>query len=298
MDIGVIFPQTEVGGDRGAVRASGRPPRTWATATSLRTTTSWVATSRCTATRRPVHHRQHLPRTADDVRVSRRVHQPGLRHLHPHRAATPDRAAGQAGGRGRPALRGAASGSGWASAGTSSSTTRSACRSRSGPPFWRSRSTCCVALWTERSVTVDGRFHHIRASGLAPLPVQRPIPIWIGGHAPAALRRVGRIADGWFPHGPARRRPRRGARAHRRGGRTRSGGTCRTSRSRAGSTTHVRDHDRSPSTPGAGRRPGQATCRSTPCTPTCTDTTRTSPRWPKWPKSCCRRGRSGSTPRL
>ena len=55
------------------------------------------------------------------------------------------------------------------------------------------------ALWTERSVTVDGRFHHIRAAGLAPLPVQRPIPIWIGAHAPAALRRVGRIADGWFP---------------------------------------------------------------------------------------------------
>jgi probable F420-dependent oxidoreductase len=55
------------------------------------------------------------------------------------------------------------------------------------------------ALWTQRSVTFDGRFHHVRAAGLAPPPVQRPIPIWIGGYAPAALRRVGRIADGWFP---------------------------------------------------------------------------------------------------
>jgi probable F420-dependent oxidoreductase len=59
--------------------------------------------------------------------------------------------------------------------------------------------TVLRALWTQPSVTFDGRFHHIRAAGLAPLPVQRPIPIWIGGHAPAALRRVGRIADGWFP---------------------------------------------------------------------------------------------------
>jgi len=55
------------------------------------------------------------------------------------------------------------------------------------------------ALWSERSVTFEGRFHHLRATGLAPLPVQRPIPVWIGGYAPAALRRVGRIADGWFP---------------------------------------------------------------------------------------------------
>jgi probable F420-dependent oxidoreductase len=55
------------------------------------------------------------------------------------------------------------------------------------------------ALWTERSVTVHGRFHDIEAAGLAPLPVQRPIPIWLGAHAPAGLRRVGRVADGWFP---------------------------------------------------------------------------------------------------
>src|SRR6202034_459902 len=36
------------------------------------------------------------------------------------------------------------------------------------------------ALWTERNVTFDGRFHRIEAAGIAPLPVQQPIPIWIG----------------------------------------------------------------------------------------------------------------------
>ena len=54
-------------------------------------------------------------------------------------------------------------------------------------------------LWTQESVTIDGTFHSITAAGLAPLPIQRPIPIWIGASVPAALRRVGRLADGWFP---------------------------------------------------------------------------------------------------
>jgi probable F420-dependent oxidoreductase len=54
-------------------------------------------------------------------------------------------------------------------------------------------------LWTERSVTFEGRFDHITGAGLAPLPVQRPIPIWLGGHSDATYRRVGILADGWFP---------------------------------------------------------------------------------------------------
>jgi alkanesulfonate monooxygenase SsuD/methylene tetrahydromethanopterin reductase-like flavin-dependent oxidoreductase (luciferase family) len=29
--------------------------------------------------------------------------------------------------------------------------------------------------------------------------VQRPIPIWVGGRSEPALRRAGRLADGWFP---------------------------------------------------------------------------------------------------
>ena len=54
-------------------------------------------------------------------------------------------------------------------------------------------------LWTEESVTVTAGSTSITAAGLAPLPVQRPIPIWLGAPSPAALRRVGRVADGWFP---------------------------------------------------------------------------------------------------
>lgn len=54
-------------------------------------------------------------------------------------------------------------------------------------------------LWTEPSVTVDGTYHHITGAGLAPLPVQRPIPVWIGSASDAGYRRAGRLADGWFP---------------------------------------------------------------------------------------------------
>ena len=54
-------------------------------------------------------------------------------------------------------------------------------------------------LWTETSVTVAGEYEHVTGAGIAPLPFQRPIPIWIGARADVALRRAGRIADGWFP---------------------------------------------------------------------------------------------------
>jgi probable F420-dependent oxidoreductase len=54
-------------------------------------------------------------------------------------------------------------------------------------------------LWTERSVTHDGKFDRIIGAGLSPLPIQRPIPIWLGGLSPVTYRRIGRLADGWFP---------------------------------------------------------------------------------------------------
>jgi probable F420-dependent oxidoreductase len=55
-------------------------------------------------------------------------------------------------------------------------------------------------LWTERSVTFEGEFDRITAAGIAPPPVQRPIPVWFGATSPPALRRAGHLADGWFPH--------------------------------------------------------------------------------------------------
>jgi probable F420-dependent oxidoreductase len=54
-------------------------------------------------------------------------------------------------------------------------------------------------LWTEPSVTFDADGEHVVGAGLAPLPVQRPIPVWFGAQSPAAYRRAGRLADGWFP---------------------------------------------------------------------------------------------------
>lgn len=54
-------------------------------------------------------------------------------------------------------------------------------------------------LWTERSVTFDGRFDTVTGAGIAPLPVQRPIPVWIGSASAKGYERIGRIADGWFP---------------------------------------------------------------------------------------------------
>jgi probable F420-dependent oxidoreductase len=55
------------------------------------------------------------------------------------------------------------------------------------------------ALWTEPCVTFRGRRHTIVEAGLSPMPVQRPIPIWVGGDSDVALRRAGTLGDGWMP---------------------------------------------------------------------------------------------------
>jgi probable F420-dependent oxidoreductase len=63
-------------------------------------------------------------------------------------------------------------------------------------------------LWTRELVTYAGRWHRVPDAGIKPLPVQRPIPVWMGGESEAVLRRAARLADGWitlqtFRPGPA-----------------------------------------------------------------------------------------------
>jgi probable F420-dependent oxidoreductase len=63
-------------------------------------------------------------------------------------------------------------------------------------------------LWTRELVTYEGRWHRVPDAGIKPLPVQRPIPVWMGGESDAVLRRAARLADGWitlqtFRPGPA-----------------------------------------------------------------------------------------------
>ncbi|HLZ73245.1 MAG TPA: LLM class flavin-dependent oxidoreductase [Dehalococcoidia bacterium] len=65
--------------------------------------------------------------------------------------------------------------------------------------------TIMKALWTEQQVRLKGEFWQLEDVSVSPKPVQQPHPpVWMGGHAPAALRRAVRLADGWMGAGGAR----------------------------------------------------------------------------------------------
>jgi probable F420-dependent oxidoreductase len=52
-------------------------------------------------------------------------------------------------------------------------------------------------LLTQQSVSFSGRFFTVTEASVGPQPV-KPLDIWLGGSAPAGLRRVGRFGDGWL----------------------------------------------------------------------------------------------------
>ena len=56
-------------------------------------------------------------------------------------------------------------------------------------------------LWTQETVDFDGTWDKVSGLGLNPLPIQQPIPIWIGAiPVPSApvIKRIGTFADGWY----------------------------------------------------------------------------------------------------
>lgn len=65
------------------------------------------------------------------------------------------------------------------------------------------------ALWTKRAVTFDTPMHRITDAGIFPMPLQRPIPLWLGGggvhpikgwaNVEKVIRRIAEKADGWMP---------------------------------------------------------------------------------------------------
>jgi probable F420-dependent oxidoreductase len=54
-------------------------------------------------------------------------------------------------------------------------------------------------LWAGETVSHEGAAGTLRDVKLSPLPVQNPLEVWLGGTAPAALERCGRLSDGWLP---------------------------------------------------------------------------------------------------
>src|SRR5262249_12786427 len=53
--------------------------------------------------------------------------------------------------------------------------------------------------WAEETVTFSGEFWQLERISVLPRPVQQPFPLWIGGSSEAAMRRAGRLGDGWIP---------------------------------------------------------------------------------------------------
>jgi probable F420-dependent oxidoreductase len=56
-------------------------------------------------------------------------------------------------------------------------------------------------LWSEAAPRFAGRYTKFDGIVLEPKPVQKPLPIWVGGEAGPSLRRVARVGDAWYPIG-------------------------------------------------------------------------------------------------
>jgi len=53
-------------------------------------------------------------------------------------------------------------------------------------------------LWSEESVCFSGEHFQIADAFISPQPIQNPLPLWIGGSSPAAIRRTVKYGSGWL----------------------------------------------------------------------------------------------------
>jgi alkanesulfonate monooxygenase SsuD/methylene tetrahydromethanopterin reductase-like flavin-dependent oxidoreductase (luciferase family) len=54
--------------------------------------------------------------------------------------------------------------------------------------------------WTSDPVSFEGRYYRVKDVHALPKPAQRAgIPVWIGGHTDAAVKRAATLGDGWHP---------------------------------------------------------------------------------------------------
>jgi alkanesulfonate monooxygenase SsuD/methylene tetrahydromethanopterin reductase-like flavin-dependent oxidoreductase (luciferase family) len=53
-------------------------------------------------------------------------------------------------------------------------------------------------LWRGEAVDFAGRFYRYAGARITPLPVQQPLPCWIGGSSDKAIRRTARLGTGWL----------------------------------------------------------------------------------------------------
>ena len=59
------------------------------------------------------------------------------------------------------------------------------------------------ACWATERASHHGRFFSFDEVSIAPLPLRRTIPVWIGGHTPSAFKRVVALGDGWHAAFPS-----------------------------------------------------------------------------------------------
>ncbi len=55
------------------------------------------------------------------------------------------------------------------------------------------------ALWGPQPASFSGRYVSFDRVHSIPSPASGAVPVLVGGHSPAAVKRAGRLADGWFP---------------------------------------------------------------------------------------------------